>query len=270
MVVRPATPDDAEAIERIRVRGWQVGYRHLYPPEELDALELDWTRWARRIERPPSGWATFVAEAHGRTSASPRSARAATSTGSASCTRSTSTPTSGRAAPGARSSRGRSRGSPSSTRRRRSGCWRTTRVRAASTRRPGWRADGARQRIERLGVSPPEVRYRKRLAVSRLSFMSFSGRRLLFGHVYFACPFRTGVENLSHFCHTLSVAPCKSLTVLSKRDRNRHVLRGRSRVVRVQKTERGLHVKDHSLSPVVALLATAALVDDGCERSGRP
>ena len=28
----------------------------------------------------------------------------------------------------------------------------------------GWRTDGARQTVERLGVSPPEVRYRKRLA----------------------------------------------------------------------------------------------------------
>src|SRR5262249_55133274 len=27
----------------------------------------------------------------------------------------------------------------------------------------GWRTDGARQSIQRLGVSPPEVRYRKRL-----------------------------------------------------------------------------------------------------------
>ena len=27
----------------------------------------------------------------------------------------------------------------------------------------GWRTDGARQAVERLGVSPPEIRYRKRL-----------------------------------------------------------------------------------------------------------
>src|SRR3954467_11115224 len=67
MLVRAATPADAEAIERIRVRGWQVGYRHLYPPEELDALELDWSRWKQRIERPPAGWATYIVEGRGRT-----------------------------------------------------------------------------------------------------------------------------------------------------------------------------------------------------------
>src|SRR5262245_52369619 len=67
MLVRAATPSDAEAIERIRIRGWQVGYRHLYPPRELEALELDWSRWTHRIESPPAGWATYVAEAHGRT-----------------------------------------------------------------------------------------------------------------------------------------------------------------------------------------------------------
>jgi len=36
MVVREARPDDAFAVESIRVRGWQIAYRHVFPPEQLD------------------------------------------------------------------------------------------------------------------------------------------------------------------------------------------------------------------------------------------
>jgi GNAT superfamily N-acetyltransferase len=43
--VRLATPADAEAIERIRVRGWQAAYRDVFPAAELDAMEVDWSRW---------------------------------------------------------------------------------------------------------------------------------------------------------------------------------------------------------------------------------
>ena len=35
-------------------------------PSELDRLEVDWSRWEKRIERPPAGWAIFVAEGRGR------------------------------------------------------------------------------------------------------------------------------------------------------------------------------------------------------------
>ena len=45
--MRPATVADAEAIERIRIRGWQVGYRHVFPPEELDMQPVDWSRFLR-------------------------------------------------------------------------------------------------------------------------------------------------------------------------------------------------------------------------------
>src|SRR5439155_20573477 len=45
MRLRPATPDDAEALERIRIRGWQIAYRHVFPPEELDAMGVDSSRW---------------------------------------------------------------------------------------------------------------------------------------------------------------------------------------------------------------------------------
>jgi GNAT superfamily N-acetyltransferase len=62
MRVRHAQPDDAYAVESIRVRGWQIAYRHVFPPERLDALPVDETRWRRRFVQPPPGWSTFVAE----------------------------------------------------------------------------------------------------------------------------------------------------------------------------------------------------------------
>jgi GNAT superfamily N-acetyltransferase len=64
--VRPATPQDAEAIERIRVRGWQVGYRHVFPPAELDRMTADASRWAESLAHPEPGFACFVAEEEGR------------------------------------------------------------------------------------------------------------------------------------------------------------------------------------------------------------
>jgi ribosomal protein S18 acetylase RimI-like enzyme len=65
MLVREAEPDDAFAVESIRVRGWQIAYRHVFPPEELDALPVDETRWRRRFIEEPPGWSTFVAERGG-------------------------------------------------------------------------------------------------------------------------------------------------------------------------------------------------------------
>jgi GNAT superfamily N-acetyltransferase len=64
--IRFASAADAEGIERVRVRGWQTAYRHVFPPDALDAMQVEWSRWARRLERPPAGWATFVAELDGR------------------------------------------------------------------------------------------------------------------------------------------------------------------------------------------------------------
>jgi GNAT superfamily N-acetyltransferase len=66
MEVRAASARDAEAVERVRVRGWQVAYRHVLPPHELDAMPVDWSRWRRRLADPPHGWSTFVAEDGGR------------------------------------------------------------------------------------------------------------------------------------------------------------------------------------------------------------
>jgi len=66
MRIRSATPDDAEAVERIRVRGWQAAYRQIFPPALLDGMPLDWSRWRARLDRPPGGWSILVGEAEWR------------------------------------------------------------------------------------------------------------------------------------------------------------------------------------------------------------
>jgi hypothetical protein len=66
MHIRLAVADDAEAIERIRIRAWQTAYRHVFPPEQLDAMPLDWSRWVETLSAPETGWACFVCEAGGR------------------------------------------------------------------------------------------------------------------------------------------------------------------------------------------------------------
>ncbi len=63
MEVRPATERDALAIETIRVHGWRVAYRHVFPADDLDAMPIDPVRWAVRLAAPPDGWATVVAVA---------------------------------------------------------------------------------------------------------------------------------------------------------------------------------------------------------------
>src|SRR3954452_2782222 len=62
MDIRPASPDDALAIETIRVRGWQSAYRHVFPAADLDAMPIDPERWRSRLLVPPLGWTTIVCE----------------------------------------------------------------------------------------------------------------------------------------------------------------------------------------------------------------
>jgi GNAT superfamily N-acetyltransferase len=66
MHIRRAVSEDAEGIERVRVRGWQVGYRHVFPADELDALPLEWSRWAEPLGNPEPGRSCYVAEEDGR------------------------------------------------------------------------------------------------------------------------------------------------------------------------------------------------------------
>jgi GNAT superfamily N-acetyltransferase len=66
MHVRKATAADAVGIARVQERGWQKAYRHVFPTHELDRggfIQAD--RWQSRLERPPAGWSTFVAEQDG-------------------------------------------------------------------------------------------------------------------------------------------------------------------------------------------------------------
>ena len=65
MEVRLACPDDALAVETIRVHGWRVAYRHVFPAEDLDGLAIDPERWRTRFHVPPPGWTTFVCVADG-------------------------------------------------------------------------------------------------------------------------------------------------------------------------------------------------------------
>jgi RimJ/RimL family protein N-acetyltransferase len=61
-VIRPGTPEDAEAVARVHIESWQVAYADVFPREELE--QLSGQRAARRVElhrrSPP-----LVAEADG-------------------------------------------------------------------------------------------------------------------------------------------------------------------------------------------------------------
>jgi GNAT superfamily N-acetyltransferase len=60
--VRLGREDDALAIETIRVRGWRIAYRHVFPARDLDELPIDESRWRLRLASPPPGWTTLVVE----------------------------------------------------------------------------------------------------------------------------------------------------------------------------------------------------------------
>ena len=163
MLVRLATRADAESIEWIRVRGWQVGYRHVFPAAELDRLDLDWSRWERRLERPPAGWTTLVAEGHGRTLGFVSVGPSRDEAGVGEVYAVYVDPDDWRRGAGrALLERGEERLAEEygeatlwvlEDNPRARGFYEAV----------GWRVDGGRQTVERLGVSPPEVRYRKRL-----------------------------------------------------------------------------------------------------------
>jgi GNAT superfamily N-acetyltransferase len=66
MLIRGARRADARTIEEIRIRGWQVAYRHIFDPHELDRIQPSPERFEAELERPTTGRATFVAEVDGR------------------------------------------------------------------------------------------------------------------------------------------------------------------------------------------------------------
>ena len=48
------------------MHAWRSAYRHVLPPERLEAMPIDETRWLHRINEPPPGWTTVVADDGGR------------------------------------------------------------------------------------------------------------------------------------------------------------------------------------------------------------
>ena len=65
MTVRSATPDDADAIERIRTDTWRATYRGLMPDWVLDSLGYDGAGRRRRMAQLPPGVFVLVAEHDG-------------------------------------------------------------------------------------------------------------------------------------------------------------------------------------------------------------
>ncbi|MET7749528.1 GNAT family N-acetyltransferase [Micromonospora sp. NPDC005367] len=66
LTIRPEEPDDAEAIARVHVRGWQAGYADIMPDEVLGRLNV--TAWAQRrrdlgTAAPEHPFTTLLAEA---------------------------------------------------------------------------------------------------------------------------------------------------------------------------------------------------------------
>ena len=54
MTIRLSEPDDAEAVERLRIAGWQTAYRGILPDGYLDGLPVDVARRRRHLEDMPA------------------------------------------------------------------------------------------------------------------------------------------------------------------------------------------------------------------------
>jgi GNAT superfamily N-acetyltransferase len=163
MDVRQATEADAEAIETIRVHGWRVAYRHVYPADDLDALPIDASRWLARLASPPDGWTTVVADEQGRVlgfaTVGPSRDEDAVGELYAIYVEPADWSTGAGRALLARAEQLLAAEYDEAT------LWvldenpRARRFYEAG----GWTADGGRKAVERLGVRAPEVRYRKTL-----------------------------------------------------------------------------------------------------------
>ena len=66
-MVREARPEDAGAIARVRTRGWQAGYAHVFPAHALEGMPPDGGRdfWANWLANPQPRSAILVAEGEG-------------------------------------------------------------------------------------------------------------------------------------------------------------------------------------------------------------
>jgi ribosomal protein S18 acetylase RimI-like enzyme len=54
MAIRVSGPDDAEAVEHLRIAGWQTAYRGILPDEYLDGLPVDVARRRWHLENLPA------------------------------------------------------------------------------------------------------------------------------------------------------------------------------------------------------------------------
>jgi ribosomal protein S18 acetylase RimI-like enzyme len=61
--IRPAVPDDADEVERLRVAGWQTAYRGILPDDYLDSMRVDGERRRRHmVENAAAGPGPVVVE----------------------------------------------------------------------------------------------------------------------------------------------------------------------------------------------------------------
>jgi GNAT superfamily N-acetyltransferase len=66
VIIRAGTGTDANALAAVQERSWRHAYAHVFPAGELERDGfVDRSTWTRRLEQPPRGWATFVAERDG-------------------------------------------------------------------------------------------------------------------------------------------------------------------------------------------------------------
>ncbi len=66
MLLRPATPEDADAVARVHVRSWQAAYRSLLPDAYLDGLRPEERAQAYDFTgSDPAKPYTIVAESEG-------------------------------------------------------------------------------------------------------------------------------------------------------------------------------------------------------------
>ena len=65
VAIRPSVPEDAEAVERLRVAGWTTAYRGIIPDDYLDGLPVDVARRRRHMAALPAGISDSVAVADG-------------------------------------------------------------------------------------------------------------------------------------------------------------------------------------------------------------
>jgi ribosomal protein S18 acetylase RimI-like enzyme len=65
IAVRASGPEDAEAVERVRIAGWQTAYRGIIPDDYLDGLLVNVARRRRHLAELPADISDSVAVAGG-------------------------------------------------------------------------------------------------------------------------------------------------------------------------------------------------------------